>query len=105
MGHQQGLYRGVVFRLEAVVVVVFMVEVQRTDSCKQLERLLVCLRPLFSVLVHIHSSVQMKSLELLSCELIATNSLSSYQACVNQPTTADLGPTSKPTGFMECFYS
>ena len=31
--------------MEVVVVVMFMVEVQRTDSNKQLERLLVCLRP------------------------------------------------------------
>ena len=45
--------------------VVFMVEVQRTDSFKQLERLLVCLRSseciegLFSVQVHLNASMQM----------------------------------------------
>ena len=54
---------GDVFHLEAVVVVMFMVEVQRADSFKQFERLLVCLRlsehteSLFSVQVHLHSSV------------------------------------------------
>ena len=43
----------------------FGVVVLRTDSYKQLERFLACLRPseyiggLFSVLVHLHSSVQM----------------------------------------------
>ena len=42
----------------------FMIEVQQTDSYKQLERLLVCLRPehfedLFSVQVHFHLSAQM----------------------------------------------
>ena len=44
--------------------VMFMIEVQQTDSYKQLERLLVCLRPehfedLFSVQVHFHLSAQM----------------------------------------------
>ena len=54
-----------VFCLEAVVVVMFMVELQQTDSFKQLERLLACLPPseciegLFSVQVHLHSSTQM----------------------------------------------
>ena len=45
--------------------VMFMVELQQTDSYKQLERLLACLPPseciegLFSVQVHLHSSTQM----------------------------------------------
>ena len=51
--------------LEAAVVVVFMVEVQRTDSYKQLERLLACLHPsdciesLFSAQVRFLSSAQL----------------------------------------------
>ena len=61
------LCSGGIFCFEAVVVVVFMVEVQRSDGYKQLEWLLVCLRPseciegLFSVQVH-HSNAQIDEL-------------------------------------------